>query len=772
MQPIHLTRQRSEFLYSVWSRRSVLPAVLIAALIAAANCSSSTSTSSVTTGPTSAKCQITLTASSNIVADGGAGSISVGAQPECEWSVSTQTTWISDLSPASGQGNGTIDFRAAPNAASSAREGEIAVNDSRVRIMQEATPCRFSITPGEQTFSSADGNGSVSVAAANGCTWTAKSNATFVTITSGATGSGNGTVEFRLLANSGNARTGTLTVADRTYTVTQLAPGAPPPPPPCTYTINPPSANVAEAGGPAAATVTTAAHCAWTAASNAPWITVTSGASGTGNGSVAYTVAGNSGGARQGALIIAEQTLTIAQAAVTPACSYTINPGSANVAAGAAAGPSVTVTTTAGCSWTATSNAQFLTVTSGASGNGSGTVGYNVAANSGSARNGTLTIAGHTFTVSQAAPTPSCTYSIDPTTVNVAAGAAAGPSVTVTTTAGCAWTATSNAQFLTVTSGASGNGSGTVGYNVAANSGSTRNGTLTIAGQTFTVAQAAPTPSCSYAIDPTSVNVAAGAGAGPSVTVTTTAGCTWTATSNAQFLTVTAGASGNGNGTVGYNVAANNSGSTRNGTLTIAGRTFTVTQAAQAPSCTYSINPTSANIGAAGGAGPSVTVTTTAGCTWTATSNVQWISEMAGNRNGSGTLGFNVAANNASARSGTLTIAGHTFTVMQASGCTYTLDPTSAMFSALGGSENVRVTASAPNCAWTATTSTPWINITAGASDNGNGVVRFTVSPNGGSGRSGAIAIAGRTFTVTQNGVGGRLGGSNNDPSFEPIDPR
>ena len=152
---------------TVWLRRSVLPAVLLAAVIAAAGCgsSTSTSTSSVTTGPTPAKCQITLTVSSNIVAGGGTGSISVGAQPECEWSVSTQASWISDLSPASGQGNGTIDFRAASNAASSAREGEIVVNDNRVRVMQEAAPCHFSITPGEQTFSSTDGDGSVAVAA-------------------------------------------------------------------------------------------------------------------------------------------------------------------------------------------------------------------------------------------------------------------------------------------------------------------------------------------------------------------------------------------------------------------------------------------------------------------------------------------------------------------------------------------------------------------------------------------------------------------------------
>jgi hypothetical protein len=65
----------------------------------------------------------------------------------------------------------------------------------------------------------------------------------------------------------------------------------------------------------------------------------------------------------------------------------------------------------------------------------------------------------------------------------------------VTTAAGCAWTAASNASWLTVTSGASGSGNGTVSYSVAVNtSTSARNGTLTVAGQPVTVSQAGGSP--------------------------------------------------------------------------------------------------------------------------------------------------------------------------------------------------------------------------------------------------------------------------------------
>lgn len=84
----------------------------------------------------------------------------------------------------------------------------------------------------------------------------------------------------------------------------------------------------------------------------------------------------------------------------------------------------------------------------------------------------------------------SCTFSISPTSSSQPAGGGTG-SVSVSTTAGCAWTAASNASFITITSGSSGTGSGTVNYSVAANTGTgSRTGTMTIAGQTFTVTQA------------------------------------------------------------------------------------------------------------------------------------------------------------------------------------------------------------------------------------------------------------------------------------------
>ena len=93
-------------------------------------------------------------------------------------------------------------------------------------------------------------------------------------------------------------------------------------------------------------------------------------------------------------------------------CSFSINPTSSSFAA-AGGSASVTVTTTAGCNWTAASNNSFITITSGASGSGSGTVNYSVAANTSSlSRNGSMTIAGLTHSVSQAGTGGGCTNAI------------------------------------------------------------------------------------------------------------------------------------------------------------------------------------------------------------------------------------------------------------------------------------------------------------------------------------------------------------------------
>ena len=212
-------------------------------------------------------------------------------------------------------------------------------------------------------------------------------------------------------------------------------------------------------------------------------------------------------------------------------------------------------------------------------------MGVSIAPNRGAERRvGTIVVGDQRFTVTQEpagpeGPVPGCVYVISTTSQTVLPSGGAEVSASVTVASGCAWTASSSVAWVTVVAGASGTGNGAVAFSVAANPGSVRTGTVTVAGQTFTVTQAAATSNpCTYTIGPPDVAIAAPGGTG-TVAVSTTDGCAWTASSNAAWVTVTAGASGAGNGAVAFSVAPN-PGAARTGTISIAGHTFTVNQAA------------------------------------------------------------------------------------------------------------------------------------------------------------------------------------------------
>ncbi len=84
----------------------------------------------------------------------------------------------------------------------------------------------------------------------------------------------------------------------------------------------------------------------------------------------------------------------------------------------------------------------------------------------------------------------SCSFTFSATSVMPAATPAITGSINVMSDAGCGWTASSSDAWLTITSGGSGTGDGTLNYSIAANpSPNPRTGTITIAGQPFTVTQ-------------------------------------------------------------------------------------------------------------------------------------------------------------------------------------------------------------------------------------------------------------------------------------------
>jgi len=473
--------------------RPVVKHIVLIVLVAAGVCGCETS-STLSQGPNPVKCLVTLASPPLMDAGGGSGSLAITTQPECAWDVSSTATWISGFTPPSGQGNGTVSFRVTANDGSSTRDGMIVVNGEQARVSQRA-PCRYDLGPANQNVNASGGAGSINIVTTSDCSWTATSEVGWITVISSPSGNGNGSVNFTVAPNQGEARSSAIVIANQRANITQA--GVMAPPPTCTTNISPTSSNVPAVGGSGISVMVSAGPmCQWSASSGASWLTINAGATGTGNGTVVFSVAANTGTQRTGTLSIAGRAFTVTQAgssSPTPpppppppvSCSYAISPRSDSVSAPGGTG-NVDVSTTSACGWTASSNASWITISSGGSGTGNGRVGYLVLPNVGGSRTGTLTVAGETFTVSQAAL--SCSYSISPGNQKVEASAGTG-TVTVSTNSACTWSASSNASWITVTSGASGTGNGTVTYSYTANTGGDRKGTLTVAGKTFTLEQ-------------------------------------------------------------------------------------------------------------------------------------------------------------------------------------------------------------------------------------------------------------------------------------------
>lgn len=343
--------------------------LVLPALLCSISCGSSSATTTV--APTPVRCQVQVSeATSAFPPSGGAGKVSVAAARECQWSAAAQADWIALSQPTSGQGDGALQFSVQANAAPAARRGSIAVEGQSVEVSQAAAPCSFELDRRSAEQPAAGGNGTIDVRTHALCRWTAASDVPWLTI-SNREGTGPAGVRYSTAANPGPARRARLTVAGHTVEVLQAAggaadpapgppapgpsptPGPPPPPepppdpsPPPDPPANPPPPPDPPADPPSPPP-------------NQP-----------------------------------------------EPCEYGISPERRTVPAGGATG-SIDVRSEDGCAWIASSNASWITITAGSSGNGRGDVGYRVDANpTTAARTGTLTIAGRTFTLDQEASQP------------------------------------------------------------------------------------------------------------------------------------------------------------------------------------------------------------------------------------------------------------------------------------------------------------------------------------------------------------------------------
>jgi uncharacterized protein (TIGR03437 family) len=503
--------------------------------------------------------------SASVASTGGSGSVSVSTQSPCAWTPTSSASWIQVSGGATG--NGDFNYSVEPNTSTASRTGTISVGSTNFTITQQPA-CSFTLSPSFQQIRSSGDTGTVTITAnLSSCTRTAISDAAWLTIPVGSTGTGSGTLSWTATANNqGAQRTGRITVGDATFTVQQEGAA-------CTSSIAPSTQSLPAAGGTGSFTLTT--NCAWQAASTAPWLSITSSTTGSGNATITFSAPPNlSPQSRSASITVGTTAFTVTQEG-TP-CQLTISASALDVTATGGPGE-FNVVTQGGCNWTAVTNVSWIIFTSPAAGSGDATVTFSVAPNTTpGARTGVITVGPRTYTVTQAGA--NCELSINPTSASLPSNAFQG---TIAVTSTCQWTASPTVGWISILAGAAGNGNGQIDYSVGANpSASARTGAIRIGNLTFNISQSGG--GCSITLNPTSGTFAGGAVNGR-FNVNGSAGCQWTPQSADPWITVSAFSSVNGSGSVDFSLAPNLTGSPRSGAIRVNNETYAVTQSPARP---------------------------------------------------------------------------------------------------------------------------------------------------------------------------------------------
>jgi hypothetical protein len=174
-------------------------------------------------------------------------SASVVAATGCTWSMTgSLPSWITAASATSGGGAGDVLFSVAENPDATPRSASITVAGQPFAITQAGKPCSVtlaaaSVAPGE--FGGAASFGFT--VSAGGCSPTVLSYASWVKVDS----VGGGAVNYTVEINPGLARSASIAVGERTFTINQA-------PSTCTYALGAYSAKFGSPGGSSAVPVT------------------------------------------------------------------------------------------------------------------------------------------------------------------------------------------------------------------------------------------------------------------------------------------------------------------------------------------------------------------------------------------------------------------------------------------------------------------------------------------------------------------------------------
>ncbi|MFO1478065.1 MAG: choice-of-anchor Q domain-containing protein, partial [Verrucomicrobiota bacterium] len=427
-------------------------------------------------------CSVTVDVTNiNCDAAAQAQAVHVIANYYCDWTLASAVDWITP-SQTNGSGYTQLTLSVATNASLVPRDGVVSMAGIPVTVHQAAASCSYALSLTNASFPVEGGTGSVQVAALPGCDWNASPGASWLHITDGTNGSGNGSVSYTVDANPDVLiRSAALSVGGQTLQIQQATLPA------CVYSVSSTNLDCDASAQSLQLTLSTSSHCGWFADSSptAIWITPVQ-RSGTGSAQITLIIETNASiQPRQGVVLVGGQSVTVNQAGA--ACTYRLS--STNEVFDAEGGHAVIeVTALSGCSWNFVSSFDWITCSLPGPGAGSLQVGLYVSANPGAqARQGTVFLAGQAVTVTQAGL--GCSYTLSSTNAGFLPAGGIG-SFQVAALPDCDWTASSENPWLHFTSSTNGSGNGTINYSVDPFSGlNARVGTVSLAGQTVWVRQ-------------------------------------------------------------------------------------------------------------------------------------------------------------------------------------------------------------------------------------------------------------------------------------------
>jgi uncharacterized protein (TIGR03437 family) len=187
----------------------------------------------VTVVQAGAICTFTMTPTSqSFPVAGGSGAFQV--QTACGWQAAGNVNWITLNNANNGVSGLPVSYTVAANTCVAARSGAITLQQTnltkppQLAVTQDGSPNNLSLSAYSATVASAASDGRIAVTTGNGCGWSATTTESWIQITFGASGTGNGGISYHLLANTVAQRTGNIHVGALNYTITQQAPVAPP----------------------------------------------------------------------------------------------------------------------------------------------------------------------------------------------------------------------------------------------------------------------------------------------------------------------------------------------------------------------------------------------------------------------------------------------------------------------------------------------------------------------------------------------------------------